>query len=299
MITLAPNRKIWRHKSVRALLREAGGSDPVEIIRSRTKEIVEWAKGKGWTGPPFNPLRLASLRGIRSRKSETLFSAEAQLTPMDGKQLLLEFNPDRPSGRKNYSISHELVHTLFDDCFEMVHHRKMNRAAFDPEQEIEHLCQVGAAEFLMPEGDFLADLEGLAFSLRSIAHLSLRYDASREAVARRMLALSGRTAALVFLSRRLKPIEIQANRIPVPEPKMRILYTVPTPDFPIFLPEHKSASDDSCVYRITAVDEVADGRECWNLPGFGQWSIEAMALPIPDDAGPSNPSILALIQPHN
>src|ERR1700677_5076332 len=122
MIAVSAKRRPWTHKSVRALIRSGGGGDPVEIIRSKSKAVVSWAKNLGWEGPPYDPLKLASLRGIRSQQSAGLFSAEAQLTPMDGQQLLLEFNPDRAPCRKNYSISHELVHTFFDDCFEMVHY---------------------------------------------------------------------------------------------------------------------------------------------------------------------------------
>src|SRR6266516_2968289 len=114
-------KQIWRHKSVRALIQSAGGGDPIDIIRSRSKNIVQAAKRSGWRGPPYNPLELASLRGIPSRQADGLYSAEAQLTPVEGRQLLLEFNPDRAPARKNYSICHELVHTLFEDCYEMIH----------------------------------------------------------------------------------------------------------------------------------------------------------------------------------
>ena len=206
MIAVNGNCRLWTHKSVRALIRFAGGGDPVEIIRSKAREAVAWRKSLGWKGPPFDPLQLASLRGIRVRQAPGLFSVEAQLTPMDGQQLLLEFNPDRPAGRKNFAIGHEIVHTFFDDCYEMVHQRKSNRPTFDPQQEVEHLCH-GAAEIIMPEEDFALDLARLGLSLKAVPELCLRYEASREAVARRMISLSDEPAALVFFSKRLKPLE--------------------------------------------------------------------------------------------
>lgn len=298
---LMQRRRDWRHKSVLSLIRSEGGGDPIEIIRSKARQIVDWAKDNGWSGPPFNPRLLASMRGIRTRESKALFSAEAQLTPMEGDQLLLEFNPNRCSGRKNYSISHELVHTLFDDCFEMVHQRKANRKAFDPEEEVELLCQIGAAEFLMPEEDFRADLETMEFSLRSISPLMKRYDASREAIARRMLSLGERTAALVFLSKRLKPIEIKmakSHKLPAPEPKMRVLYSVCTGEFPAFLPEHKSAPNDSCVNATDSLDDVVQGFETWDIAGLGSCFVEAIGLPIIDPSDLSTPSVMALIQPN-
>jgi hypothetical protein len=295
----AAQRK-WRHKSVRALIRSAGGGDPIQIIRSKCKAMVESAKRRGWKGPPYDPLRLASLRGIRSRQANGVFSTEAQLTPVDGRQLLLEFNPDRAPARKNYSISHELVHTLFDDCYEMVHHRKSDPKAFDPEQEVEHLCQVGAAEILMPEDDFLSDLDKVGLSLEAVIGLCGRYEASREAVARRMLTLSNETAALAFLSRRLKPAEKNGEYFNgfEPQEKLRILYVVQTPDFPVFLPTHKSVPDESCAYTVTVPDDIAENREAWDVPGFDGWVVQVMALPIPDTTDANSPSVMALILPN-
>jgi hypothetical protein len=290
----------WRHKSVRALIRSAGGGDPLQIIRSKAKAMVQFAKERGWQGPPYDPLELASLRGIRSRQTNGLFSAEAQLTPMQDRQLLLEFNPDRAPARKNYSISHELIHTLFDDCYEIVHQRKANPQAFDPEQEVEHLCQVGAAEILMPEEDFLVDLKKVGLSLKAVPELCHRYHASREAVARRMLTLTKETAALMFLSRRLKPVEKNGNYLNGfrPMEKMRILYVVQTDDFPLFLPTHKSAPDNSCAYSATVADDVAQKREKWGVPGFDDWIVEAMSLPVPDAANPECPSVMTLVLPN-
>ncbi len=291
--------RAWTHKSVRALIQSAGGGDPVEIIRSKAKEIVRWAKEMGWSGPPYNPRDLASLRGIRSKESANLFSAEAQLTPMDGEQLLLEFNPNRCLGRRNYSISHELAHTLFDDCFEMVHQRRTDKPKFDPDQEVESLCQIGAAEFLMPEEDFIKDLKEHRFSLESVLPLMELYKASREAVARRILSLSSETAALAFFSERLKPSEM--NDRPqhgemLPQPKMRILYSVHSDDFPVYLPRHKSAPDSSCIYTLDQTDEVVSAIECWGLEGETEYFVEAMALPVPDSDDHA-PTVMALIQP--
>jgi Zn-dependent peptidase ImmA (M78 family) len=296
MTTIHQIPRHWRHKSVRALIRSSGGGDPEEIIRGKAREVVAWAKQMGWTGPPYDPLKLASLRGIRSRKSESLFSTEAQLTPLADRQLLLEFNPDRAPCRKNYSISHEIVHTFFDDCYEMVHQRNSDRRSFDPEQEIEHLCQIGAAEILMPEEDFQRDMARYGFSLKAVAGLCREYSASREAVARRTLTLTDRPSALVFLSRRLKPIEMKAGPYlqgTGPREKMRVLYSQ-TKNFPIFIPQHKSAPDESCVYRVGAPDDVYTGYEYWEIAGFQRWSVEAVALPLPDNADSNSPSVMVL-----
>lgn len=301
---MAKRKRKWTHKSVLSLLNSCGGDCPETIIRDKAKELIASAKSVGWSGPPFNPLQLASMQGIKCREATGLFSAEAQLTPVAGRQLLLEFNPDRAESRRNYSICHEIVHTFFDDCYEMVHFRKTAGREFDPEYEVEHLCQVGAAELLMPEEDFIQDLANVEFSLRSLSEIATRYGASREAALRRMVALGPSPTAAVFLSRRLKPEEKlrskTLNMFPdldvTPVPKLRILYGVYGNGFPIFLPQHKSVPDDSCVnVAANTSDAVVAGLESWNLAEFGQRRIEAIGLPTPLHATEDNPCVAALI----
>jgi hypothetical protein len=295
------SRRSWKHKSVLALIRGGKQSDPVAIIRQKARNLVSRARSQGWSGPPFDPLILASLLGIKCRPSRDLFSAEAQLSPQPGRQLLLEFHPDRPDGRKNYSVFHEIVHTFFDDCYEIVHQRKTDREQFDPNEEVESLCQIGASELLMPEDEFLRDLDDHAFSLESVPALVARYSASREAVLRRMVHLSQGPCAAVFFSKRLSPREKEAaQRVSrtngaILEPKMRIVYSVPSDDFPLFLPPHKSVPDNSCVNSAIIVDDVTQARECWGIPGFGDWRVEAMRLPPVDDADDIIPTVAALV----
>src|ERR1051325_6689515 len=287
-MTPAQQQRAWRHKSIRSLVRAAGGGTAEDIIRAKARECIAWAKAHGGTGPPFRPLELVSLLGIKYKSATHLFTVEAQLTPLPGRQRLLEFNPDRAEGRRNYSICHEVVHTFFDDCYEMVHQRKANRATYDPEREVEFLCQIGAAELLMPPEDFRRDLNTVDLSLRSTPMLMKRYAASREAILRRMIALAPAPAAVVFLSRRQSPVQERSSRGDPenPPPRFRICYTVRTDDFPLYLPHHKSVPDSSCVCQASGVDEVVSQQEQWDIAGFGDWLVEAMVLPSSFGAAP-------------
>lgn len=296
-----PTTKEWKHKSVCALMRAAGTNDPQQIVRSKARDLVAKAKAMGWSGPPFDPLVLASIRGIRHRKSSSLFTAEAQLVPISGNQLLLEFNPDRPSGRRNYTIGHEIAHTFFDDCYEMIHQRSTERKVFDPHEEVEHLCQVGASEIVMPYDEFLAEMAKLPQSLRAVFPLCDLFDVSREACSRRFLDLSSVNGVLVFLSKRNKPIELKenANGDELPEPKFRVLYTVGGQDFGCFFPKDKSVSDDSCLYSLETLDEIESGDEHWGIRGLGRCFVEAIRLPTPTtgDLDSGRPTVAALLRP--
>lgn len=296
-MTQTSTARTWRHRSVLALLDGAKTKDPTEVIRRKAREIVKNARAQGWSGPPFDPIILASSLGIKCRSSDKLFSAEAQLTPQAGRQLLLEFNPDRPDGRRNYSVCHEIIHTLFDDCYERVHHRTTKRTRFHPDDEVELLCQIGASELLMPKVEFKKDLSELEFSLRSVAALRERYGASREAVLRRMIYFSKRPCAAVFFSRRNSPKEKQTLESggSVPAPKMRIIYSVCSSDFQLYLPRHKSVPDSSCVSAASETNYVQSGRECWEVQGFGDWEVEAFRLATPDDSDDTIPTVAALV----
>ena len=293
-------KRQWTHKSVKSLMRLEGGEDPEEIIRAKARAAVSNARERGWTGPPYKPLLLASLLGIKTRKAKGIFSEEAQLRPVDGKQLLLEFNPERAAVRQNYSVCHEIAHTFFPDCFEMVRYRRSNPREFDPEKEVEDLCQVGASELLMPLVDFQYDLAETGFSLSSVPKLAERFEASREATVRRMVSLTSICCAVVFLSEHCKPAELrQLKDSPgktAPSPKMRVIRATGSDDFPVYIPAHKSVPDDSCVNRANLIDYVVSDVEQWNLPGFGFWKIEAMGVPVPPNVDSSCPTVLALIQ---
>lgn len=294
-------RRQWQHKSVRALMHAAGSTDPETIIRLRATNLVERAKAKGWSGPPYCPLQLASFLGIKCEEVHGLFSAEAQLVPI-GRQLQLEFNPARPQGRRNYSICHEIIHTFFDDCYEIVHQRKSSPSQYDPDRELEYLCQVGAAELLMPENDFRNDLVRLGFSLANVPYLAQRFDASREAIIRRIVSLSTFPCAAVFLSRRLSPTQKTLAQTPSLfrdlEPivsKMRVIYVAASASWSTFIPRDKSIPDDSCIYQLNEEDHVLTQIEEWDIRGLSACHVECMSLPLPGDCGELVPTAVALL----
>jgi hypothetical protein len=283
-------RRIWRHPSVLALIADEGRQDdPVAIIRKRARALVAEAREFGWSGPPFDPHVLASFRGIRLSPDRLAPGHDAFIIPRDGRKLEIVFDIARPATRQNFSICHEISHTLFPDGYEMIRNRYERRDKFDPDQEVEHLCDVGAAEILLPEGEFRADVDRYGFGLASVVPLRERYAASREAVIRRMIQLDGARSAAIFLEYRLKPSERGAERQLTllgddykPQPKLRIAYAVVSDAFGVFLPRHKSVPETSCVYRAVLTGLLETGVEAWGIPGLPSCKVEAMAMPSGD-----------------
>jgi hypothetical protein len=262
------------------------GEGPDNVIRRLARNCVRDSLSYGWSGPPFDPEVLASLRGIKVEPTDCEIGADARVFPDGDGKLRIEYDPSKPRARVNFSISHEITHTFFPDCYETLRHRKRKEVRRDPDFELELLCDLGAAELLMPAQTFAADMARLGTSLRAIKELRSLYIASSEAVLIRVAQMSSCPCAVVFLSEKLKPSEQRAATtlefnlgLPPLSPKLRVDYVRPSGTFPIFIPQDKSVPNDSVAYQCIKAQEIACGIERWDIPGFGEWTVQAAELP--------------------
>jgi len=294
----------WYHKSVLELIKQYSlKEDPENIIRKRAINLVNEGLQYGWSGPPFDPKILASLKGIKVEKGPPTFKEEAMIFPRGDQQLIILYNPFSPPTRINFSICHELTHTLFPNYYETIKLRSKKRQKFDPNKEIEYLCDIGASEILMPAEFFKKDLKKYGLSLYSVEPLRQIYLASYEAVIRRMIDLADINCAAVFFEFKLKPKEINSAKqitfdfFESPKPKMRVSYAITSKNFPFFIPKDKSAPDNSCIYKAVITQSIESDIEKWEIKNFGFCRIEAM--PIPPNLPQSPKRIVALVFPLN
>ena len=184
----------WTHPSV-LLLREAG--DPLDVITNKARLTVLTAMEKGWHGPPYDPFALAELLGIRTVPTQDVIDARTFGT--SGGKYVTEFNPNRPPARIRYSVAHEIAHTLFPDCGAAVRNRATHEQMAADEWQLEMLCNVAAAEILMPIGT-LQDAQDRPLTINYVLDLRERYQVSSEAILLRVVRLS-RTQVLAFAAR--------------------------------------------------------------------------------------------------
>lgn len=210
----------WTNKSVLTL----GDRDPILKVVSLARALVLKAMEEGWSGPPYNPSSLAEMRGIKLMPTEEILDARTR-SDAEGK-FTIDFNPQRPAARMRYSIAHEIGHTLFTDCAATIRNRATHQEMKEDDWQLELLCNVAAAEILMPFGTFQEDLSvrpstGLVLDLRR------KYLVSCEAVVNRLIRLST-YPCVAFLARG----DEKARRYFVE-------YYIPSP----------TLSDDSGIYR--------------------------------------------------
>ena len=82
----------------------------------------------------------------------------------------IEYNPNRPRERRRYSVAHEIAHTLFPDCAKRVRHRGSHhgKRPGSDDWQLEALCNIAAAEILMPVVGTLPFMDRSAFWEQSI-----------------------------------------------------------------------------------------------------------------------------------
>jgi len=280
-------KRAWSHKSVLSLMALArAGEEPEDVIVRLARELVDRSLGLGWSGPPFDPRILASLCGIDVEPASCDINADARILPLPGGKLVIQYEPTKPTARTNFSICHEIIHTLFPDAYETVHHRKQLSQADHEYLELEWLCDLAAAELLLPHASFTAHLAEFGLTLHAVRKLCTLYEASGEAVLIRISQLSAQPCAIVFLSEKFKPVEKVAMQtadldldLPSAKPKLRVDYTRRSKNFNVFIPENKSIPNNSIVYTALAGTEIVEGEEQWDIQAFPRSLIQAVRVP--------------------
>lgn len=237
---------------------------------------------------------------VHERRELISDDAELHPDPDNPGRRIIYYNPDRPSTRSNFSIAHELGHTIFcPDSRVCFRHRPQDKA----NQQLESLCDMAAAEFLMPHDPFLQDLGNFGgVSLSTLAKLATRYLASREAIANRMAKLSPLSWASVLFSKKLKPTEewesdqgflFEEAR---PQEKLRIDYCVHSSSFPrpFYLPPNKSIPDESPLYGVYEFEVDYNG-EIFVPVGRHALCFSAEAMFLYGGSGPDR--VLAFLAP--
>ncbi len=164
----------------------------------RARGMVLDAMERGWSGPPYNPFALAEMLGIKLLPTEDVLDARTH-SDSSGR-FTIEFNPQRPAARTRYSIAHELGHTLFPDCAAATRNRATHLEMKEDDWQLESLCNIAAAEILIPFGTLHEELS-MRPSIGLVLDLRRKYLVSCEAIVNRLIRLSA-YPAVAFLARR-------------------------------------------------------------------------------------------------
>lgn len=143
------------------------------------------------TQAPVNIVVLAEAEGFEVRESDKLEAGAAgMLLQRGGRKVIVVNKHDHPY-RRRFTIAHELAHQILD--LPSVHGARvpsdeLERHGKRPKEEI--LCDVFAAECLVPWQLIQPQANDLPFTVETISELSEHYEASKPCVASRFAQVS-------------------------------------------------------------------------------------------------------------
>lgn len=268
----------WTNESVLAF---AGGKDPMEVIEAAARDAVFRAVEAGWEGPPFDPFELARLREIELVPRNELREAR---TIASGGGLAIEYNPTRPRDRVRFSIAHEIAHSLFGDVAREPRYRHNPAAGPADGWQLEMLCNVAAAEILMPTEVF-GEHSRRPMRIEQVVELRKTFGVSIEALMRRATKLAQHPIAM-FAAGRTDPDSLESE--------FRVDYTVPSLAWSATISRGARLSSGSVLADCTAVGFTTRGEESW--PGSGQ-ALSVQAIGTPPFPGQRLPRVLGWLSP--
>ncbi|MBZ5670041.1 MAG: ImmA/IrrE family metallo-endopeptidase [Acidobacteriia bacterium] len=270
-------RQVWTNPSVLAL---AGDSDPVQAITERAQSKAVGAIQDGWSGPPYDPFALAEYLNVAVVAREDIPEAR---TVSSRAGYIIEFNPNRPRNRVKYSICHELAHTLFPDCADRVRSRLTHRDMKGDEWQLETLCNIGAAELLMPIGS-TPSLEGGRLTIDAILEARKRHEVSAEAVLLRAVRLTADQCCVFSSSRRL----LSGGR-----ERYLIDYAIGSRAWTGAVSAGAALPGATVASQCTAIGYTAKGHEAWDTVG----TVRVECLGVPPYPNHIYPRVLGIIRP--
>lgn len=253
----------WTNSSVRAL---AGTEDPVVAVVRAARSIIADALDHGWAGPPFDPIELADQLRIRVVPRGDV--KDARTVPQPNGRIAIEFNPHRSRGRQRYSIAHELGHSLFPDCAERVRNRAAHHELQGDDWQLEVLCNIAAAEFLMPAGSFSVP-DSAVLGIDDLLALRAKFDVSTEALLIHAIRQTGLEATMFVASR------AAGNGA---RTRFKIDYAIPSPSWTGPLKRGHVLPATTVVADCSGIGFTAKGDERW-VKSSPRLRIECVGIP--------------------
>lgn len=299
------------------LVAATGVADPVEAVRLRAAQVIDsYVSMFGEPEEmPLDLITLASVLGIKKSDDAPHYSPDAELAPDGVGGVEMRLNPDQPETRQRFSIGHEITHTFFPDHSTHVWTRSesRHRDLSNPNDYLEMLCDVGAAELVFPRRWFMRDAQGIE-TAAGILSLADRYKASREATVRRYAELHAAAVAAVFFEWKLKPTQQgrvgraeQGNLFGIsPEEelrtalRLRVNYAIPSTAFAAaghYVPQAKSVESSGPLYVAASSGQAADGDAVLEL-GRSRCTYRVHAIPLwtaAEERGPNGENAVAAV----
>ncbi len=244
---------------------EQGSYDPVQTNR----KVIDYARSlvnkyidfRGHDSPPFLTTEFLELLGVKKIVKANLGKTSAVLLRFpDG--YIIKVNSNNHPYRQNFSCAHEIGHILLDKLGIERYTNHIQYRTFNPQKSSnlrakakERLCNVVAAELIMPSDIFKKHLLNIGISVNAIERLSRQFMVSSPAVAIRIAEVSPKPCIVLNWaprrnnkSRSLKLIQ-QINSDSLQRDRIN------------YFPVHASVSYPSTLHTAYLTDKITKSRK--------------------------------------
>lgn len=244
---------------------EQGCFDPVQTSR----KVIDYARSlvnkyidlRGHDNPPFLTTEFLELLGVKEIVKDNLGKTSAVLLRVsDG--YIIKVNSNNHPYRQNFSCAHEIGHILLDKLGVERYTNHIQYRTFNPQKSRnlrakakERLCDVVAAELIMPSDIFKKHLLNIGVSVNAIERLSRQFMVSSPAVAIRIAEVSPKPCIVLNWaphrnnkSRSLKLVR-QINSDSLQKDKNN------------YIPVHASVSYPSTLHTAYHTDKITKSRK--------------------------------------
>jgi hypothetical protein len=241
-----------------------GMKDPQDAIVDCAIELLEEV---GIDKPPVDLRIVASYQRVKSIQKVAMEHA-GRLIPVGSNYVIQVRSMDSPS-RQNFTIAHEIGHTLLLNSQAPPHKVEDRTTGYYPQkQEEEYLCDLAAAELLMPSAFFWPLVEGKELTISLVEELSQVFDSSRQATAIRLMHTGLWPSAFVVWKQLYPPSLVPGLKWGKGTFSVRnlgIKYVIYSPSFNHILSRYIEVQSDGCLARCFRNGGVVCGEERFNL----------------------------------
>lgn len=286
-----PTRE-WQDPLVRKLIAKHRGRDPHEIVEAQAQRLLSEAHQDQL---PVDVETIASFLGIKRRLGQYEFAGRIFAEPSG--QLVMDLTTNDHPARRRFTCGHEIIHTVFPGFSREARYRVDATVGNHTRErnEEEFLCDLGAAELLLPRG-LLSDRYNISAGLDEVERLAEDAEASLEAAANRLVELADEEIGLIVFEVGHKPADRADLRKGKPVPKkLRVRYAK-SRGLRAYIPRFKSVGEDSPYGEALSTGDVVNG--VGSLPGNSSslYAIEAKRYDRGTPHGPVE-RVLALVRP--
>ena len=190
--------------------------------------------------------------------------------------------------RKQFTRFHEITHHLIDEDEELI--SMLHDATWDQngeyERQVERLCNIGAAEFLMPREEFTKLYKEKGFSVELIPFAANHFGSSAIATTVQLAQVAPNSCLTAICEYGNETARFQSDLFDkenrTPKPKLHVVYSASSPATKYWLAKGTNIPNDHLIHQAFLEAQHLEGESYVPFRSGNQMPCDCEALPDKD-----------------